>query len=56
MQRNLSILLKDGIDPFNPENKFEFETEENSNQSINEAFEFALNIKKNTLAETSIKD
>lgn len=55
MQRNLSVLLKDGIDPFNPENKYEFETEENSNQSINEAFKFALNIKKSTLAETSYK-
>lgn len=55
MQRNLSTLLKDGIDPFNPENKYEFDTEENSNQSINEAFEFALNIKISTLAETSYK-
>jgi hypothetical protein len=55
MQRNLSMLLKDGINPYNPENKFEFETEENSNQSIKEAFDFALNIKKSTLAETSYK-
>ena len=55
MQRNLSLLLKDGINPYNPENKFEFDTEENSNKSINEAFEFALNIKKSTLAETSYK-
>ena len=55
IQRNLSILLKDGFNPYNPENKFEFDNEENSNQSINEAFEFALNIKKSTLAETSYK-
>ena len=55
IQRNLSILLKDGFNPYNPENKFDFDNEENSNQSINEAFEFALNIKKSTLAETSYK-
>lgn len=55
IQRNLSILLKDGFNPYNPGNKFEFDNEENSNQSINEAFEFALNIKKSTLAETSYK-
>jgi len=56
IQRNLSILLKDGFNPYNPENKFDFDNEGNPNQSINEAFEFALNIKKNTLAETSYKD
>ena len=55
IQRNLSVLLKDGFNPYNPENKFEFENDENSNKSINEAFEFALNIKKSTLAKTSYK-
>ena len=55
IQRNLSILLKDGFNPYNPENKFEFDTEDNSNQSIEEAIKFALNIKKSTLAETSYK-
>lgn len=54
MQRNLSLLLKDGFNPFNPENKFNFEDESES-KSIKEAFEFALNIKKSTLAETSYK-
>ena len=38
----------------NPENKFNFEDESES-KSIKEAFEFALNIKKSTLAETSYK-
>ena len=46
IQRTLSILLKDGFDPYNPENKFEFDTEDKSNQSIEEALKFALNIKK----------
>jgi integrase len=55
IQRTLSILLKDGFDPYNPENKFEFDTEDNSNQSIEEAIKFALNIKKSTLAATSYK-
>ena len=55
IQRTLSILLKDGFDPYNPENKFEFDTEDNSNQSIEEALKFALNIKKSTLAATSYK-
>jgi hypothetical protein len=54
MQRNLSLLLKDGFNPFQPENKFNFE-EESENKSMKEAFEFALNIKKSTLAETSFK-
>ena len=54
MQRNLSLLLKDGFNPYNPENKFNFEDESES-KSIKEAFEFALNIKKSTLAETSYK-
>ena len=40
IQRTLSILLKDGFDPYNPENKFEFDTEDNSNQSIEEAIKF----------------
>ena len=53
IQRNLSILLKDGFDPYNPENNFEFDTEESLNHSLREAFEFALNIKKSTLAATS---
>lgn len=55
IQRTLSILLKDGFNPYNPENKFEFDTEDNSNQSIEEALKFALNIKKSTLAATSYK-
>lgn len=55
IQRTLSILLKDGFDPYNPENKFEFDTEDKSNQSIEEALKFALNIKKSTLAATSYK-
>ncbi len=56
MQRNLSILLKAGFNPFNPENKFNFEEDSQSqDKSIKEAFEFALNIKKSTLAETSYK-
>jgi len=56
MQRNLSILLKDGFNPFNPEDKFNFEEDSQSqDKSIKEAFEFALNIKKSTLAETSYK-
>ena len=55
IQRTLSILLKDGFDPYNPENKFEFDTEDNSIQSIEEALKFALNIKKSTLAATSYK-
>lgn len=46
IQRTLSILLKDGFNPYNPENKFEFDTEDKSNQSIEEALKFALNIKK----------
>ena len=54
MQRNLSLLLKDGFNPYNPDNKFNFEDESNS-KSIKEAFEFALNIKKSTLTETSYK-
>ena len=44
IQRTLSILLKDGFNPYNPENKFEFDTEDKSNQSIEEALKFALNI------------
>ena len=52
IQRNLSILLKDGFDPYNPENNFEFDTEESLNHFIREAFEFALNIKKSTLVAT----
>ena len=55
IQRTLSILLKDGFNPYNPENKFEFDTEDKSNQSIEEALKFALNIKKSTLAATSYK-
>ena len=55
IQRTLSILLKDGFNPYNPENKFEFDTEDNSIQSIEEALKFALNIKKSTLAATSYK-
>ena len=55
IQRTLSILLKDGFDPYNPENKFEFDTEDKSNQSIEEALKFALNIKKSTLAATTYK-
>ena len=55
IQRTLSIPLKDGFDPYNPENKFEFDTEDNSIQSIEEALKFALNIKKSTLAATSYK-
>ena len=55
IQRTLSIPLKDGFDPYNPENKFEFDTEDKSNQSIEEALKFALNIKKSTLAATSYK-
>ncbi len=53
IQRNLSVFLKDGFDPYNPENKFDFDTEESLNNSVREAFEFALNIKKSTLAGTS---
>ncbi len=53
IQRNLSIFLKDGFDPYNPNNNFEFDTEESLSKSIREAFEFALNIKKSTLAGTS---
>ena len=53
IQRNLSILLKDGFNPYNPENNFEFDTERSLNHSVKEAFEFALNIKKSTLASTS---
>ena len=55
IQRTLSILLKDDFIPYNPENKFEFDTEDKSNQSIEEALKFALNIKKSTLAATSYK-
>jgi integrase len=55
IQRNLSVLLKDGFNPYNPDGNFNFENEESQNKSINEAFEFALNIKKSTLAETSYK-
>ncbi|SHI46867.1 tyrosine-type recombinase/integrase [Flavobacterium haoranii] len=54
IQRNLSVLLKDGFNPYNPENKFDFDNEQEG-KSIKEAFEFALNIKKSTLAETSFK-
>ncbi len=54
MQRNLSLLLKDGFNPYNPDNKFNFEYESES-KSIKDAFEFSLNIKKSTLAETSYK-
>ncbi|OUD35097.1 tyrosine-type recombinase/integrase [Flavobacterium sp. FPG59] len=53
IQRNLSILLKDGFNPYDPNNNFEFESEESLSHSIREAFEFALNIKKSTLAGTS---
>ena len=35
IQRNLSIFLKDGFDPYNPENKFDFDTEESLNQLVN---------------------
>lgn len=55
IQRNLSVLLKDGFNPYNPEGNFTFENEESQNKSISEAFNFALNIKKSTLAETSYK-
>lgn len=54
IQRNLSVLLKAGFNPYNPENKFNFE-EESESKTIRDAFEFALNIKKSTLAETSYK-
>ncbi|WP_130735967.1 tyrosine-type recombinase/integrase [Flavobacterium sp. J27] len=54
IQRNLSVLLKDGFNPYNPENKFSFD-EEQQGKSIQDAFEFALTIKKNTLALTSYK-
>ncbi|MEZ4854305.1 tyrosine-type recombinase/integrase [Flavobacterium sp.] len=54
IQRNLSVLLKDGFNPYNPENKFDFDNEQEG-KSIKEAFEFALNIKKSTLAVTSYK-
>ena len=55
IQRNLSVLLKDGFNPYNPDGNFNFENESTQNKSINEAFVFALNIKKSTLAETSYK-
>ncbi len=55
IQRNLSVLLKDGFNPYNPDGNFNFENEDSQNKSISEAFEFALNIKKSTLAETSYK-
>ena len=34
IQRNLSIFLKDGFDPYNPNNHFEFDTEESLSKSI----------------------
>ena len=43
MQRNLSLLFKDGFNPYNPENKFNFEDDSES-KSIKEAFEFAYTI------------
>lgn len=55
IQYNLSELLKNGFNPYNPENKFEFESKESQSKSITESFEFALKIKKSTLAETSFK-
>ncbi len=55
IQRNLSVLLKDGFNPYNPDGNFNFENESTQNKSISEAFKFALNIKKSTLAETSYK-
>ena len=50
IQRNLSILLKDGFNPYDPNNNFEFENGESLSHSIREAFEFALNIKKKHLS------
>ena len=55
IRRNLSVLLNDGFNPYNPDGNFDFENAESKNKSITEAFEFALNIKKSTLAETSYK-
>jgi hypothetical protein len=43
IQRNLSVLLKDGFNPYNPENKFNFE-EESESKTIRDAFEFAYPI------------
>ncbi len=55
IQRNLSLLLNDGFNPYDPENKYNFDNDESQNKSISEAFIFALNIKKSTLAEVSYK-
>ena len=55
IQRNLSTLLKDGFNPYNPEGKYNFENEESQEKSISDAFKFALHIKRSTLAETSYK-
>lgn len=35
IQRNLSVLLKDGFNPYDPNNNFEFESEESLNQLVN---------------------
>ena len=55
IQRNLSLLLKDGLNPYNPSENSKFENIESQSISVSEAFEFALNIKKSTLAEISYK-
>lgn len=55
IQRNLSTLLKDGFNPYNPEGKYNFENEESQEKSISDTFKFALHIKRSTLAETSYK-
>lgn len=55
IQRNLSTLLKDGFNPYNPEGKYNFENEESQEKSISDAFKFVLHIKKSTLADTSYK-
>lgn len=55
IQRNLSLLLKDGFDPYNPDKKFSFDNDTITTKSIEEAFEFALSIKEKTLTVTSYK-
>lgn len=54
IQRNLSNLLKDGFNPYNPDDRFNIANEEATAMSISDAFEFALNI-NTSLSETSFK-